>query len=349
MKKNKFFNKNWIFLQNKLFCKCVKNNIKNFFIPLTNFGLLEFSGHDSTSFLHNQLTNNVKYLNTEKTQLSGYCSSKGKLLVTMILWKINNKIVLLLPYELLPSVHKKIKIFILRSKVKLKDITHKHLIFGLIGKKMAYFLQTWFQNLPKKPYDKIDNIFGTLIRITDFNQIPRYQWITKNNIIGIKIWEILSKKFPIANSFEWSFCDIKSGIPQITLETKEKFIPQMINFELIGGIDFKKGCYPGQEIIARIQYLHKIKYRMMLAVINLTNENKDFIFLIKPGVNIFSKENSTKPCGKIVNSVKIETNKIYCLVKVRLDYVKNKKKIYINLVHKLLLKFQRLPYLIVNI
>ncbi|BCG49733.1 folate-binding protein YgfZ [Candidatus Profftella armatura (Diaphorina cf. continua)] len=349
MKKNIFFNKNWIFLQNQLFSICIKNNIKNFFVPLTNLGLLEFSGHDAASFLHNQLTNSVKYLSTEKTQLAGYCSSKGKLLVTMILWKIDNKIILLFPYELLSSFQKKIKIFILRSKVKFKDITHKHLIFGLIGKKIAYFLKTWFPNLPKKPYDKIDNVFGTLIRITNFNEIPRYQWITANNIIGIKIWEILIKKFPVANTFEWSFFDIQSGIPQITLETQEKFIPQMINFELIGGIDFKKGCYPGQEIIARMQYLRKIKYRMMLAVINFTNENKNIIFFIKPGVNIFSEENSIKPCGKIVNTVKIEDNKINCLVKVKLDYIQNKKKIYINSVHRLLLVFQKLPYFIVNI
>ncbi|HEY4073781.1 MAG TPA: folate-binding protein [Herbaspirillum sp.] len=276
---------------------------KDFVSPLTNLGLLAFSGEEAASFLHNQLTNDVEHLGTGEVRLAGYCSAKGRLLATMLIWKHANAIILMLPRPLLPSIQKRLQMFILRAKVKVQDVSGQQAILGLAGDRAAAALQTWFPELPARPYAKIDNTSGSLMRLADgidgINVIARYQWIAAN-AIAIAAWPQLRTTLDAAGDAAWNLGDIQAGVPQITAATQEKFVPQMINFELIGGVNFKKGCYPGQEIVARSQYLGKLKRRMMLAAIE--GVSGDVAAAIQPGTEIFSSADPEQPCGAIVNA-----------------------------------------------
>jgi folate-binding protein YgfZ len=291
-------------------------NPKDFVAPLTSLGLLAFSGEEAATFLHNQLTNDVEHLDTGEVRLAGYCSPKGRLLATMLIWKSNDAIMLLLPHALLPAIQKRLQMFVLRAKVKVQDASQQQAILGLAGDQAAAALQAWFPQLPAQPYAKIDNPSGTLMRLANgADGVARYQWIVAN-AAAIDAWPRLRTVLAAADEAAWRLGDIQAGVPQITAATQEKFVPQMINFELIGGVNFKKGCYPGQEIVARSQYLGKLKRRMMLATIE--NVSGAAAAAIQPGVEIFSSADPEQPCGTIVNAETDGSDRISCLTEIKL-------------------------------
>jgi folate-binding protein YgfZ len=304
------------FLQQQALPAGAGANNRDFVAPLTDLGLLAFSGAEAASFLHNQLTNDVEHLSAGEVRLAGYCTPKGRLLATMLLWKNEDAILLALPRALLPAIQKRLQMFVLRAKVKLQDISEQQAILGLAGDQAAAALQAWFPELPAKPYAKIDSAAGTLMRMADADSVARYQWIAPN-AIAIEAWPRLNATLAVAGEAAWTLGDIQAGVPQITLATQEKFVPQMINFELIGGVNFKKGCYPGQEIVARSQYLGKLKRRMMLATIAQDNAGDDAT-AIAPGLEIFSGEDAEQPCGMIVNAARADDGSISCLVEIKL-------------------------------
>src|SRR5690606_4764143 len=201
---------------------------------------------------------------TAQARLAGYCSPKGRLLASLLIWRNADGILLQIPREIQPAVQKRLQMFILRAKAKLADVGDEHVMLGLAGPAAASALMPWFPELPLAIYDKIDTDAGTLIRHPNAFGIPRHQWIT-TPARAVQAWPQLAPVLQPAPPDAWQLADIEGGVPQITAATQEQFVPQMINFELIGGVNFKKGCYPGQEIVARSQYLGKLKRRMMHA------------------------------------------------------------------------------------
>jgi folate-binding protein YgfZ len=119
----------------------------------------------------------------------------------------------------------------------------------------------------------------------------------------------LAAQLQIVDQSNWRKADILAGIPQITDRTQEKFVPQMVNFELIGGVNFKKGCYPGQEIVARSQYLGKLKRRMAIASIPANS--------VEAGMEVFSEADTSQPCGMIINAESDGVLKSICLVELK--------------------------------
>ncbi|MBC7490797.1 MAG: folate-binding protein, partial [Glaciimonas sp.] len=154
----------------------------NFLTPLTDLGLIGLTGDDAANFLHNQLTNDVAQLPLDRIRLAGYCSPKGRLLATLLMWKNDQTIFLQLPRDIQTLVQKRLQMFILRAKVKLLDVTDSHTILGLGGNAVGAALTPWFTELPAIPYVKIANKAGTLMRCDDANGIARYQWITTPDI-----------------------------------------------------------------------------------------------------------------------------------------------------------------------
>lgn len=314
----------------------------DFAAALTGMGLLAFSGDDAASFLHNQLTNDVEHLGAGEVRLAGYCTPKGRLLATMLLWKSGDAIVLALPRALLPAIQKRLQMFVLRAKVKVQDLSEQQAIIGLAGERAGAALQAWFPELPARPYAKIDNASGTLMRLADGHEggssVARYQWIAANDA-AIEAWPRLAAALTVAGDAAWALGDIQAGVPQIVPATQEKFVPQMINFELIGGVNFKKGCYPGQEIVARSQYLGKPKRRMMLATV----EGEEAAATLQAGLDIFSSDDPEQPCGMIVNAAPSGKGSISCLVEIKLA-AQDGGAIHAGSASGPLLHFHSLPY-----
>ncbi|MBO9535388.1 folate-binding protein [Herbaspirillum sp.] len=284
-------------------------SLESFMAPLTGLGLIGVSGDDAASFLHSQLTNDVQRLDTSAARLAGYCSPKGRLLASFLMWRNPEFIFLQLPRPLQAAIQKRLQMFVMRAKAKLSDQGANTAIIGLAGPAAKNSLAEWYPVLPAEPYAKIDNANGTLIRVADAAGSARYQWVTTPEIV-IAAWPRLSQHLAPAGPQAWRLSDIRAGVPQITLPTQEQFVPQMVNFELIGGVNFKKGCYPGQEIVARSQYLGKLKRRTLLATIDSD--------AAAAGNEVFSSADPEQPCGMVVNAEATGAGQALALVEMKL-------------------------------
>ncbi|GJI93709.1 folate-binding protein [Duganella caerulea] len=283
-----------------------------FVAPLGDQGLIALDGEESASFLHNQLTNDVEHLGLAEVRLAGYCSPKGRLLASFLMWRNETTIFLQLPREIQAPVQKRLGMFVLRAKTKLSDATElpaSQVALGLGGGMAEETLQNWFDPLPAKPFTKVDHPLGTLIRVADVFGAPRYQWLMSAEVAQTVVPE-LAAKLSVGRTDAWHLSEIHAGIPQITKATQEQFVPQMINFELLGGVNFKKGCYPGQEIVARSQYLGKLKRRTTLVSIADA--------AAAAGVEVFATADPEQPCGMIVNAAPNGKGGIDALVEMKL-------------------------------
>jgi len=280
---------------------------------LTHCALVSATGVDAVPFLHGQLTNDIKSLPNDRACLAGYCSTKGRLIATLLVWKPDDETVLLeMPKELQESLQKRLQVFVMRSKVKLSHVTESNAILGILGEATAVQLAEWFPTLPAAPYDLVHHEAGVLIRLADAQQTARYQWVLSKQLFE-QIWPTLNERFPILPEQVWSLSEIHAGIPHIHLATQEKFVPQMVNYELIGGINFKKGCYPGQEIVARTHYLGRQKRRMVLARIEHAS--------VQSGMEVFVGDDESQPCGMVVNAQPNDCGGSDCLIEIKTAYL----------------------------
>jgi folate-binding protein YgfZ len=301
--------------------------------PLTDLGLIAAAGADAAHFLHNQLTNDVENLGPGEARLAGYCSPKGRLLASLLIWKNADAIVLQLPRALLPAIRKRLQMFVLRSKVTLSDLSTDKVVLGLSGPAVGAALEPWFPLLPDAPYGKTENAAGTLLRLPDALG-ARYQWIAPL-AVAKSAWPALAEMLEPLGAAVWRLSEIEAGMPRITPATQEQFVPQMINFEAIGGVNFKKGCYPGQEIVARSQYLGKLKRRMLPATVD-TEE-------VQAGAEVFSSSDLEQPCGMVVNAESRVPGQAECLVEIK-TAVLEQGTVHLGAASGPVLRFKPLPY-----
>ena len=285
---------------------------------ITDIAVISATGVDASSFLHSQLTNDIKSLSANHACLAGYCTPKGRMLASMLVLKtvVDNEETLLLevPGELQEALQKRLQMFVMRAKVKLSNLTPTLSLLGILGDECAQRISTWFPILPSAPYQFISNSAGTLLRLADANQVARYQWIA-DSAVAEQIWPALRADLPALPQHVWARTEILAGIPHISLATQEKFVPQMINYELIGGVNFKKGCYPGQEIVARTHYLGKQKRRMVLAHIASSE--------VLSGMEVFASSDSSQPCGMVVNAELDQSGGSDCLIEIKTTYLQD--------------------------
>lgn len=226
---------------------------------LSTLGLIAVSGADALTFLQGQFTNDIKQV-SQAAQFTGYCTAKGRLLALFYAFSINDVIYLQCPRALIPDLVKRLRMFVLRSKVVVEDASEQFVILGLASTESAASIQ----HLPLHPHETSHTELGTVIRLTDSHGKQRAQLIVPAEQAE-QAWETLTASFSPASSSTWEVLDIQAGIPQVYPATKEQFVPQMINLDALNGINFKKGCYTGQEIVARTHYLGKVKRRTLLA------------------------------------------------------------------------------------
>ena len=283
-----------------------------FVAPITDLGLIALDGEESASFLHNQLTNDVEHLGLGEARLAGYCSPKGRLLASFLMWRTESTIFLQLPRDIQAPVQKRLSMFVLRAKTKLSDANElpgNQVVFGLGGGLAEAVLQTWFDTLPAQPFTKLYHPLGTLIRVADVFGAPRYQWLMSAETAQTVAPE-LADKLSVGDNHAWHLSEIHAGVPQIAKATQEQFVPQMVNYELLGGVNFKKGCYPGQEIVARSQYLGKLKRRTTLVSIADT--------AAVAGAEVYATADPEQPCGMVVNAAPNGNGGVDALVEMKL-------------------------------
>ena len=232
--------------------------------PLAELGVISVSGEDAARFLHGQLTNDIEHLAADRLPLAGYCTAKGRLLATFRLWRDEQAIHLLLPRELLPAVLKRLSMFVLRAKAKLADASEGWQVWAVFGNGAEATLAALAGALPAAPGDCIRYGSARIARLHGSARLPGRFLVIAPAAQSVPVAAALAD-LPATDSGAFWWSEIDAAVPTVFAATQEKFVPQMINFEVIGGVSFTKGCYPGQEVVARSQFRGKLKRRMQLA------------------------------------------------------------------------------------
>ncbi len=256
--------------------------------PLSHLGVIRVSGPEAASFLHHQLTSDVKHLASDAAQHSAWCSAKGRMLASFLIFRIGSDYQLQLSADLLPAIHKRLQMFVLRSKVTISDLSVACVLIGVSGPQAEAVLQTVLLPVPANPLNTAVFAAGAVVRLDG----RRFE-ILVNRDAAPTLWlKLLTQARPVGTAV-WQWLDIEAGVPLISERTKEEFVPQMADFEQLGAISFHKGCYPGQEIVARTQYLGKVKRHLYRAYSTTP---------VATGDAIFSPASPQHHCGMIANA-----------------------------------------------
>ena len=314
-------------------------------VTLSQWGLIFVEGADAASFLQNQLSNSVLGLNRtfspqvaqshESTRLVGYCSPKGRLLASAWLALFPNsenaedRFALFISKDIAASTAKRLSMFVLRTKVKVIDASSEWNVSAYYG-----------SDLGLADLKLASNQIG--LRLPDVlykDQIHARVLIAQQND---SLAENLSN-----DSIQWNYLEVISAIPRIVLATQEQFVPQMINFESVAGVDFKKGCYPGQEIVARSQYRGVIKRRLQLAHTTKTALGSQSI---AAGTELFHSNDPTQPAGMVVLSSPSaqDPDRIGLQLECKLEALAN-GEIHLGSIEGPVLKIDLLPYPLIEI
>ncbi|MFK5984095.1 MAG: folate-binding protein [Pseudomonadota bacterium] len=268
----------------------------------SDYALLEFTGEDAKNYLQGQLTNDINNISNSSAQLSGYCNPKGRLLALFQIFSIDDKIYLQLPANLLAKTLKRMKMFVMMSKVEIKDVSNEWISIGLAGKNLDKLLAEHFNEMPTKLHDVVSTNGLTLINISEpsIANVAQFQCLASIETMQSLCSQLFDKNIKKADFNAWKTLTIKAGIPIVEEDTVEAFVPQTLNMHLINAINFKKGCYTGQEVVARMHYLGKVKRLMYLLQFNTLTS--DIQQQVKSGDSLYSPQSSSgQGAGKIVS------------------------------------------------
>ena len=248
---------------------------------LHDWGVIRACGADAAKFLHGQLTQDTEHLTAGTARLAGYCSAKGRLLASFVLWRPSpDELLLACSADVLPTVLKRLSMFVMRAKCKLSDASADWPLWGLAGNPSAADAATadlavWQQQVDGQ---------STLTRLPD-------AWVSGQTIRRFLLAGVPSPDFPALDAEVWRWLEVHSAVPRITAATVEQFVPQMINLEQVGGVDFQKGCYPGQEVVARSQYRGTLKRRGFVVISSAA---------ASAGQEVFHSADPEQPAGRVV-------------------------------------------------
>ena len=226
-----------------------------FFCPLSHEGILAVRGSDASKFLQGQLTCNLSYLNDHTASLGARCTPKGRMQSSFRIVHHADGFLLAMAQGLLDAQMEDLKKYAVFSKAKLTDETAEWARFGLEGGDAV--LGEWGWELPGEANAVVRGEQGFAIRVSP-NRAEL--WVPGTQATTVQAQ--LQARLPCKDLNAWLLGQVRAGIGQVLEPTRELFIPQMLNLQAVGGVSFKKGCYTGQEIVARMQYLGKLKRRL---------------------------------------------------------------------------------------
>lgn len=255
-------------------------------VPLLSSGLLCFQGEESQAFLQGQLSSDVRQLNGENCQLSSYSTPKGRMQATFRVWKLQADYLLELPLAMLPALQKRLSMFIMRSKTKALDVSADWGLIGVVGGAA----RQWVEAIAGQALQ--DNAVHAMPRGAIL-ALPGNRFILQVSADRFaQFWAEIKTQGVVSPEAVWEYASILAGEPRVTPATQEAFVAQMANLELVGGVSFTKGCYPGQEIVARTQYLGKLKRRTFRA--HVASDSA------VPGMEVFSPEMNGQASGQLM-------------------------------------------------
>jgi hypothetical protein len=230
---------------------------------LAHTGLIRVRGADAASFLHGQLTNDFGHLGLSEARLAAYCSAKGRMLASFVGFKrAHDEVWLSCRTDVLEATLKRLRMFVLRSKAQLDDAGAAGMVvLGLAGEAAARRLREASPeaaDLPPWAHRRLEGD-ASLVRLPEAAGRARWLWAGPSEAAEALLGELPA--LPLAT---WDWLDVRGGIAPVQAATVEAFVPQMLNYELVGGVNFQKGCYPGQEVVARSQYRGTLKRRAVL-------------------------------------------------------------------------------------
>lgn len=254
---------------------------------LSHLGIIRVAGEDSARFLQGQFSNDINVVTPTTAQLSSYNTPKGRMLASFLVWQ-QDDIFLQLHGSLVEAMLKRLSMYVLRAKVKLSNANDDYVAMGLGGPGAVDVLKAAGFPVPNGLWGVSQEAFTTIHLPGDL-----YVVICASESASA-LWQQLARHAQPAGREIWEWLQIRAGLPTVTAATQDEFVPQMLNFDLLGGINFKKGCYPGQEIVARTQYLGKLKRRTYLCHIDEPHRPA-------PGDALFSADLVGQATGAIVN------------------------------------------------
>lgn len=274
----------------------------------SHFALLRFSGEDATGFLQGQVSNDLEQLDGV-WHFSAYCNPKGRTIALLLVWRVENEYFSLISADVAESTLKRLRMYVLRSKVNI-DLLAEAEIVGHMAENTPLPIDDSSGDID--PLARKVEIANESAVLSYFNR--KIEVVPSGRKSGAK-QAINANQSELQDSLEdWISADIESGLPIIDANNTELFIPQMINLDLLGGISFKKGCYTGQEIVARMHYLGKLKQRMLLCSVDQTNSESRSA---KSGDKLYQDEALSKVVGTVVSC----TSKGRLLAVLRLDAI----------------------------
>lgn len=227
------------------------------YFDLSHFSLLEISGSDAFEFMHGQITADLNQLETHGWLFSAWCLPNGRVIGTFIIYAFNGSLHMILPSMLKEKIMKRLSMFILRSQVSVKDVSEDYALTGLSDADIKKILQPSSTSTG----NKIQSEKFIFLKLWD--TAPRYILISKMEHVE-DLMNNITAAYKSGERADWSLLDIEAGMPWIINATSEAFLPQMLNLDQMHGLSYQKGCYPGQEVIARLHYRGQLKKMMYL-------------------------------------------------------------------------------------
>ncbi|MDO9164754.1 MAG: folate-binding protein [Rhodoferax sp.] len=268
--------------------------------PLSHLGVIRVEGEDAAKFLHGQLTQDFSLLGRSEARLAAFCSAKGRMQASFIGFKRNHtEILLVCSRDILATTLKRLSMFVLRAKARLTDATGDYALFGLAGDAIESIAAG-----AHSAWAKSDIGNATVVNLYPADGVRRALWLAP-----------VAETAPAGQALstqDWCWGEVRSGIAMITAPIVEAFVPQMLNYESVGGVNFKKGCYPGQEVVARSQFRGTLKRRAFSAHSEAP---------MKAGDEVFQADDDTQPCGIVAQAAQSPSGGFDAIVSAQVSAV----------------------------
>ena len=248
---------------------------------LPHLGVIRAEGEDAAKFLHGQLTQDFSLLGLSEARLAAFCSAKGRMQASFVAFKRSHTDMLLVcSRDLLAPTLKRLSMFVLRAKVRLSDASQELVLYGVAGPALEALAPG-----AQPPWRRSDAGSATLVHLYPADGVARALWVAPAGTPA--------PAGPTLRHEDWLWGEVRSGVATVTQPIFEAFVPQMLNYESLGGVNFKKGCYPGQEVVARSQFRGTLKRRGYLAHSTAA---------MQAGQEVFDAADASQPCGIVAQA-----------------------------------------------